>query len=172
MMLASLPHRVAVVQRGCCGTVHKYHATMLWDKSPTPRPGASFPQMGQPTAKGKEQAADKRPAQSPERHSDETWLLRAMERMECRLHAAMQGGLNEITCSMNMLEIHIVNVEKRTASSKLDKQEDIGPLESDLWEKPLSDTYPVRGRELRYDSPRFNLLRFKSPWSRPAPAQC
>ena len=54
--------------------------------------------------------------------------------------------MNEITRSMNMLETHMVNMEERTASSKIDKQEDVGPLESDLWERPPSDTYPTRGR--------------------------
>ena len=32
---------------------HEYHATMSWDESPTPGLRAGFPQMGQPTAKGK-----------------------------------------------------------------------------------------------------------------------
>ena len=72
------------------------------------------------------------------------------------------GGL--VLCPM-------ANVEECTALSKIDEQEDIGPLESELWEKPLSDIYPARGRELRYSSPRFNLPRFKSPQSRPALAR-
>ena len=88
---------------------HEYHTVTLWDESPTPGPRASFPQMGQPTAKGKEWAAGKRPAQSPERRSDETWLLGAMERMAYWLHTAMRGRLNEISCSMNMLETHMAN---------------------------------------------------------------
>ena len=69
-----------------------------------------------------------------------------------------------------MLETHIVNVEERTTLSKIDEQEDIGPLDSDLWERPPSDAYPVRGRELRFDLLRFNLLRFESLQSRPTPA--
>ena len=109
---------------------------------------------------------------SPKRCSDETWIMRAMERMECQLHAAMRGGLNEITRSVNMLEtcMVIVNMEECTTLSKIDKQEDVGPLESDLWERPPSDAYPTRGREPRYGSPRFDSPRFESPWSRPTPA--
>ena len=36
---------------------HEYHAMTLWDESPTPGPRVSFPQMGQPMAKGKERTA-------------------------------------------------------------------------------------------------------------------
>ena len=144
--------------------------SQLWDESPTPGPRVNFPWMGQPTAKGKEQAAGEQPAQSSKRCPNKIWLMRAMERMECWLHTAMRCGLNEITHSMSMLKTCMVNVEEHTTSSKIDKQEDVGPLESDLWERPLSDAYPARGRELRYSSLRFNLPRFRSPRSRPAPA--
>ena len=68
---------------------HEYHATTLWDESLTPGPRESFPQMGQSLAKGKEWAMGERPMQSPKRCPDETWLMRAMEIMECQLHAAM-----------------------------------------------------------------------------------
>ena len=149
---------------------HEYHAATLRDESLTPGPQVSFPRMGQPMEKGKEQAAGKRPMQSPERHPNETGVMRAMERMEHRLHAAMQSGLNELTCSVSLFETRMANVEEHTASSKIDEQEDVGPLESDLWERPLPDAYPSRGREPRYSSLRFDSPRFELLWSRPAPA--
>ena len=60
----------------------EYCSAMLRDESPTPGPKASFLQAGQPSVKGKEQAVDEQPASSTKRHFDETWLERAMERME------------------------------------------------------------------------------------------
>ena len=69
-------------------TVQKeYCSAMSRDESPTPGPKATFPQAGQPSAKGKERAAEEQPASSAERRFDETWLERAMEQMEHRLQA-------------------------------------------------------------------------------------
>ena len=101
-----------------------------------PGPRASFPQMGQPLAKGKEQAADEQPMQSSKRHSDETWLIRAMEKMECQLHAAMWCGLGVIAHSMGELETCVTNVEGHVTSSEDNEQEDDGLLESDQWGRP------------------------------------
>ena len=56
---------------------------MSRDGSPTPGPKAAFLQVGQPLVKGKEQAVEEQPTSSAERRFNETWLMRAMERMEC-----------------------------------------------------------------------------------------
>ena len=63
----------------------EYCSAMLRDESPTPGPKARFPETGQPSAKGKERAADEQPVSSAERCFNETWLVRAMERMEHRI---------------------------------------------------------------------------------------
>ena len=62
-------HRTAMDNAGITTTLrgsgaertlrHEYHTVTLWDESPTPGPRVSLPQMGQPTAKGKEWAAGK-----------------------------------------------------------------------------------------------------------------
>ena len=57
----------------------EYCSAMSRDESPTPGLKATFPETGQPLAKGKERAADEQPASSAERCFDETWLVRAME---------------------------------------------------------------------------------------------
>ena len=70
---------------GCHGsgverTVQKeYRSVMSRDESLTPGPKVTFPQAGQPSAKGKERAAEEQPASSAERRFDETWLERTME---------------------------------------------------------------------------------------------
>ena len=74
----------------------EYHSVMLRDESPMPGPRVTFLQAGQPSAKGKEQAADKQPPSSAERCFDETWLERAMKRMECRLQATIHSSLEPI----------------------------------------------------------------------------
>ena len=42
---------------------------------------------------------------SADRHFDETWLMRAMERMECRL-------LDPVSCSVNNLEACVTAIKE------------------------------------------------------------
>ena len=90
----------------------EYHSAMSRDESPTPGPKAAFPQVGQPLAKGKEQAAEEQPTSSAERHFDETWLIRAMERMEHRLQATICSSLDPMSRSVNNLEVHVPAIEE------------------------------------------------------------
>ena len=61
----------------------EYRSVMSRDESQMPGPKTAFSQVGQPSAKGKERAVEEQPALSAERRFNETWLMRAMERMEC-----------------------------------------------------------------------------------------
>jgi len=153
---------------------YEYHSAMSQEESLMPGPRVSFPQGEQPSAKGKERATDEWPAQGTARHpeesneqaaneqptqstrgcSDDTGLMRAMERMECRLHALMRGGLATLADNMSELERRITNVEGGTAPFEDDEQEDIDPLESDEWGRPPSDTNPAMGREPKADMPQ------------------
>ena len=90
----------------------EYHSVMLRDESPTPGPKATFPQTGQPSAKGKERAADEQPASSAERRFDKTWLERAMERMERRLQATICSSLDPVSRSVNDLEARVTAIEE------------------------------------------------------------
>ena len=90
----------------------EYRSAMSRDDSPTPGPKAKLPEMGQPSAKGKERAADEQPTSSAERRFDETWLLRAMERMERRLQATICSSLDAMAHSMNNLGAHVMAVEE------------------------------------------------------------
>ena len=93
-------------------TVQKeYHSVMLRDESLTPGPKATFPQVGQPSAKGKERA-DEQPTSSAERRFDETWLKRAMERMERRLQATIHSSLGPVSRSMNNLKVCVTAIEE------------------------------------------------------------
>ena len=85
---------------------------MSRDESPTPRPKAAFPQAGQPSAKGKERAVEEQPTSSAERRFDETWLMRAMERMECRLQATICSSLDPVSHSVNDLEARVMAIEE------------------------------------------------------------
>ena len=89
---------------------------MSRDESPMPGPKAAFPQVGQPSVKGKERAAEEQPASSAERHFDETWLMRAMERMECRLQATVHGSLDPMSHSVNNLKACVTAIEERVVS--------------------------------------------------------
>ena len=85
---------------------------MSRDESPTPGPKAMFPEMGQPPAKGQERAANEQPASSAERRFDETWLERAMERMERRIQATIRSGLDSVTQKVNNLGACVTAVEE------------------------------------------------------------
>ena len=94
-------------------TVQKeYCSAMSRDESPMPGPKAVFPHAGQPLAKGKERAADEQPALNAERHFDETWLERAMERMEHRLQATIHSSLDPVSRSVNDLEARVMAIEE------------------------------------------------------------
>ena len=90
----------------------EYCSVMSRDESLTPGPKASFPQAGQPSAKGKEQAAEEQPTSSADRRFDETWLMRAMERMEHRLQATIRSSLDPVSCSVNDLEACVTAIEE------------------------------------------------------------
>ena len=125
----------------------EYRSVMSRDESPMPGPRATFPQVGQPSAKGKEQVADEQPMSSAERCFDETWLKRAMERMECRLQATIRSSLEPITHNVSDLKAHVMAVEERVAPREEDKQEDDSPLDSGWQRDSLAEPYPAMGRE-------------------------
>ena len=62
--------------------------------------------------RSKERAVEEQPTSSAERCFDETWLMRAMERMECRLQATIHSSLDPVSCSMNDLEVHVTAIEE------------------------------------------------------------
>ena len=90
----------------------EYHSVMLRDESPTLGPKARFPEMGQPSAKGKERAADKQPASSAERRFDETWLLRVMEKMERRIQATTRHSPDALAHNVNNLGVRLTAIEE------------------------------------------------------------
>ena len=53
---------------------------------------------------------------SAERHFDETWLMRAMERMAHRLQATIRSSLDPVSRSVNDLEAHVTAIEERVVS--------------------------------------------------------
>ena len=85
---------------------------MLRDESPTPGLKARLLETGQPSARGREQAADEQPASSAERHFDKTWLVRAMERMECRIQATICSSLDAMAHNVNDLGAHVMAIEE------------------------------------------------------------
>ena len=90
----------------------EYHSAMLRDESLTPGLKARFPETGQPSAKGKERAADEQPASSAERRFDETWLLRVMEKMERRIQATTHRSLDALAHNMNNLRARLTAIEE------------------------------------------------------------
>ena len=90
----------------------EYHSAMSRDESPTPGPKARLPETGQPSVRGKEQAADEQPALSAKRRFDETWLERAMERMECRIQATICSSLDAMAHNMNDLGACVTAIEE------------------------------------------------------------
>ena len=122
---------------------------MLRDESPTPGVKATFPEMGQHLAKGKEQAADEQPVSSAERRFDETWLIRAMERMERRLQATIHSRLDAMAHTVNDLGARMTAIEERVNSREEDEQEDDNPLDSGWWREAPAEPCPATGRESR-----------------------
>ena len=61
---------------------------------------------------------------------DETWLERAMERMERRLQAMIHSSLDPVSHSMNDLKVCVMAIEEQVASQEEDEQEDNSPLGS------------------------------------------
>ena len=122
---------------------------MLRDEAPTPGPKVTFLQAGQPLAKGKEQAADEQPMSSAERCFDKTWLVRAMEKMECRLHATIRSSLDPVAHNMNELEACVTSIEEQVVSRDEDKQKDDSPPDSGWQRELLAKPCPAVGRELR-----------------------
>ena len=68
--------------------------------------------MGQPSVKGKERAADEQPTSSAERRFDETWLLRALERMERRIQATTRHSLDALAHNVNNLGARWTAIEE------------------------------------------------------------
>jgi gag-polyprotein putative aspartyl protease len=132
----------------------EYRSAMSRDDSPTPGPKAKFPEMGQPSAKGKERAADEQPASSAERSFDETWLLRAMERMERRILATLRSNMDDLKGTVSDLGARVTAVEERVASREEVEQEDDSPLDSERWREPPTDPRPATGRESRASPPQ------------------
>ena len=90
----------------------EYRSAMSRDESPTPGLKARLPETGQPSARGKEQATDEQPASSAERRFDETWLKRAMERMERRIQATIRSSLDAMAHNMNNLGARVTAIEE------------------------------------------------------------
>ena len=110
---------VTAMSHGSAGerTVQQeYRSAMSRDESPTPGPKAAFPQSGQPLAKGKERAAEEQPTSSAQRCFDETWLMRAMERLECRLQATIRSRLDTVSHSVNDLRARVMAIKERVNS--------------------------------------------------------
>ena len=85
---------------------------MSRDESPTPRLKARLPETEQPATRGKERAADEQPVSSAERCFDETWLIRAMERMECRIQATIRSSLDAMAHNVNDLGAHVTAIKE------------------------------------------------------------
>ena len=49
---------------------------------------------------------------SAKRRFDKTWLIRAMERMECRLQATICSSLDPVSRSVNDLEVHVTAIKE------------------------------------------------------------
>ena len=94
--------------------------------------------------KGREQAADEQPVLSAERHFNETWLKRAMERMEHRLQATICSSLETITYSVGDLEAHVITIKEHISPPIYDEQAGNGAPESGQWRDPLAKTYPAK----------------------------
>ena len=90
----------------------EYCSAISRDESPMPGPKAAFPQAGQPLVKGKGRATNEQPMSSAERCFDETWLERAMERMERRLQATIHSSLGPVSRSMNNLKVCVTAIEE------------------------------------------------------------
>ena len=127
----------------------EYHSVMSRDESLTPGPKVTFPPAGQPSAKGKERAAEEQPMSSAERRFDETWLERAMEQMERRLQATICSSLYPVSRSVNNLKVHVTAIKERVASREEDTQEDDSPLDSGQWRESPTEPRPAMGRESR-----------------------
>ena len=89
---------------------------------------------------------DEQPASSAKRHFDETWLKRAMERMECRLQVMIHSSLDPVSHSMNGLEACVMAIEERVASREEDEQEDDSPFDSGQQRSSLADPPPGNGQ--------------------------
>ena len=85
---------------------------MSRDESPTPGPKARLLETGQPLARGKERAADEQPTLSTKSRFDETWLIRAMERMEHRIQATIRSSLDAMAHNVNGLRAHVMAIEE------------------------------------------------------------
>ena len=49
---------------------------------------------------------------SAKRHFDETWLERAMERMEHRLQAMIHSSLEPVMCNVSDLKVCVMAIEE------------------------------------------------------------
>ena len=119
-----------------------------------PGPRMTFLQVGKPSAKGKEQAVDEQPVSSAKRHFDETWLKRAMERMECRLQVMICSSLEPISHNVGNLKACVMAVKEQVAPREEDEQDDDSPLDSKWQRDSLAEPYPAMGRELRANPPQ------------------
>ena len=86
---------------------------------------------------------------SAERCFDETWLIRAMERMECRLQASIRSSLDAMAHNVNDLGEHVTAIEERVDSREEDEQEDDSPLDAGWWRESPTEPHPATGRESR-----------------------
>ena len=142
----------------------EYRSVMSRDESLMPGLKARFPETGQPSAKGKERAADEQPMSSAERCFDETWLLRAMERMECRIQATIRSSLDAMAHNMNDLGACVTAIEERVDSREEDEQEDNSPLDSGWWRESPTKPCLAMGRESRANPLQGGPALAKTTW--------
>ena len=147
----------------------EYCSAMLRDESLTSGPKERLLETGQPSVRGRERAADEQPALSAERCFDEIWLVRAMERMECRIHATIRSSLDAMAHNVNDLGAHVTAIEERVDSREEDEQGDNSPLDTGRWRESPTEPRPAMGRESRANPPQGGPASAKDMRVRGAP---
>ena len=97
---------------------------------------------------------DEQPTSSAERHFNETWLERAMDRMEHRLQVMIRSSLEPITHNVGDLKVHVTAVKEWATPREEDEQEDNSPLDSGWQIDSPAEPYPAMGRESRANPPQ------------------
>ena len=100
---------------------------------------------------------DEQPTSSAERHFNETWLERAMDRMEHRLQVMIRSSLEPITHNVGDLKVHVTAVKEWATPREEDEQEDNSPLDSGQQRNSPAKPHPAMGRESRANLPQGGL---------------
>ena len=91
---------------------------------------------------------------SAKRRFDETWLVRAMERMERRIQATIRSSLDAMAHNVDDLGARVMAIEERVDSREEDEQEDNSPLDTGRWRESLTEPRQAMGRESRANPPQ------------------